>query len=129
MLNPTKYRAFAASLWSEDAMLKVCQYKNCLIEVITPGFEGDAVSDSAKQKVSRDLFIRNLVDHAILPSFAYITDLIATRVDVKKPMNDEGFIVEPGGNRAIHITEIITQHMPGVLDAIDDGYSDGDLYF
>ncbi|MGO2169019.1 MAG: IPT/TIG domain-containing protein [Pseudoalteromonas sp.] len=127
MLSPVNYRAFAVALWSKDSMLKVCQYKNCLIEVLTPGYEGAPVLDSEKLKVSRDLFIRNAIDHVILPSFEYITDLIAKRVEIKKPIDDEGFLVEPGGGQAKHITYIIIQHMPGVIDAIDDGYSDGDM--
>merc|ERR1712173_234335 len=62
MLSPSEYRVFAISLWSADTHLKVCQFKNCLIEVLTPGFSGDPLSDQSKIEVSRKLFIRNLID-------------------------------------------------------------------
>ncbi|MEC8328404.1 MAG: IPT/TIG domain-containing protein [Pseudomonadota bacterium] len=126
MLSPSEYRVFAISLWSADTHLKVCQFKNCLIEVLTPGFSGDPLSDQSKIEVSRKLFIRNLIDRVIIPSFQYVTEIVSKKEKLEDPIDPEGYVVDPADSRTKHITDVIMA-TPGFLDSIDDAFSDGKL--
>lgn len=129
MVAPTDYRVFAVSLWSKDIFLKACQYQNCLVEVITPGIRNNPTSDSDKLQVSKNLFIKNLVDAIILPTFSYVTELAAKKNNLKDPIDPKGYIIseEDRGTAGEMLITIIWKALPGIADSIDDAFLDGEV--
>ncbi|KVX01509.1 hypothetical protein AWJ07_17375 [Shewanella frigidimarina] len=102
---------------------------NCLVEVITPGMNGEQLTDPSKIKTTKDLFRRNLIDRAIWPSFSYLAEIIADKRKKNDPgIDPRGYVRDPSNGQVIeHITDIFIRTMPNVFDAIDDGFADGHL--
>ena len=129
MVAPTNYRVFAISLWSKDSYIKACQYQNCLIEVITPGIRNNPSKDIEKVKVSKYLFMKNLVDAIILPTFSYVTELAAKKKNLKDPIDPKGYIIgeKDRGTTGKMLITLLWKEMTGIADAIDDAYQDGEV--
>lgn len=126
MIAPVDWVAFSIAFWSKDTDLDVCPYKDCLIEVISPGDEGEALTGD-KAKVRRNLYIRNLIDRAVWPSIKMVAGLILDNIgDKKGDIGDDGFVKDYSKpEHAIHITDLLISTMPDVIDAIDDALLDG----
>ena len=128
MMAPVDYVAFSIPYWSKDTDLDICPYSDCLIEVITPGDNGEPLIDQNKIDVRTHLYIRNLIDRVLWPTIKVVVgEVIKLKKKKNGSIGDDGNTENTKDPHVLHITSILIEAMPDFFDSVRVAFKDGSV--